>query len=128
MPVTLTLTSAEDASALPLIWARNRIAALTRQIAVNDRPDEASAEITKLGLEFSLQTQNTSFVAVSEKVVNTSGTAATRASVPLPMVSGVTENAYPQGFAGSSSPEPAAILGFLVIAAMTVLALRRRVA
>jgi len=127
MPVKLTLTGAEDASALPLIWARNRIAELTRDIAVNESPETANEAITQLGLEFSLQTQNTSFVAVSEKVVNTSGQAATAASVPLPMVSGVTENAYPQtAFSGSSTPEPRALLGFLILAAMTTFALRRR--
>ncbi|MGL4235379.1 VIT and vWA domain-containing protein [Tabrizicola sp.] len=126
MPVRLTLLASEGESALPLIWARNMIADLTRRIAVGERPDEASAEITKLGLEFSLQTQNTSFVAVSEKVVNTSGQAASPTRVAMPMVSGITEAAYPRGFSGSSTPEPQAILGFLVLAAMTFLAMLRR--
>jgi Ca-activated chloride channel family protein len=125
MPVRVTLLASEGQSALPLIWARNRIADLTRHIAVGERPDEASEEITKLGLEFSLQTQNTSFVAVSQKVVNTTGQAATPASVPLPMVSGVTEAAYPQAFTGASTPEPQAILGFLLMGAITSLALLR---
>ncbi|MEP3346349.1 MAG: VIT and VWA domain-containing protein [Litoreibacter sp.] len=127
MPVTLNLTNNAEQAALPLIWARNRIAGLTRQIAVGERPDEADREITKLGLEFSLQTQNTSFVAVSEHPVNTSGQQATVTSVPLPMVSGVSKEAYAQPFAGSSSPEPEAIIGFLMLAAMTLLGLRRRV-
>lgn len=126
MPVTVTLTDGEVEAALPLIWARNRIASLTRQIAVGENPDAADSEITKLGLEFSLQTQNTSFIAVSGQAVNTSGEKATLAAVPLPMVSGVTKEAYPQAFAGSSSPEPQAILGLLVIAAMTMFGLRRR--
>ena len=114
-------------STLPLVWARNRIAELTRQIAVGAEPDQADKEITKLGLEFSLQTQNTSFVAVSQTPVNTSGQAARRASVPLPMVMTVSKEAYPQPFAGSSSPEPEMIIGFLVLAAMTFLGIRRRV-
>ncbi|MCV2882146.1 VIT and vWA domain-containing protein [Actibacterium sp. XHP0104] len=126
MPVRLVLSDQPGEAALPLIWARNKIAMLERRIAVRDRPDAADAEITRLGLEFSLQTRNTSFVAVSQKVVNTTGQAAMPASVPLPMVSGVTAKAYPQGFAGSSSPEPEAILGMIMIAAMTVLGLRRR--
>ncbi len=128
MPVKLTLTGTQGEAALPLIWARNRIAALTRQVAVGEQPDAANKEITKLGLEFSLQTQNTSFVAVSKQVVNTSGQSATLAKVPLPMVSGVQKTAYPTGFAGSSSPEPQAILGFALIAAMTLLGFRRRLA
>jgi Ca-activated chloride channel family protein len=128
MPVDLTLTDAETDSALPLIWARNRIADLTRQIAVGENPDRAETEITRLGLDFSLQTRNTSFVAVSQRIVNADGQAATPAGIPLPMVSGVSAAAYPQGFAGSSSPEPHAIIGFLMVAAMTLLGLRRRFA
>ncbi len=127
MPVQLSLTNGEGDAALPLIWARNRIAMLERQIAVSDRAGAADKEITRLGLEFSLQTRNTSFVAVSQKVVNTSGQAAQVANVPLPMVSGVTGAAYPsQGFSGSSSPEPEAILGLALVAAMTLLGLRPR--
>ncbi|MEM9239417.1 MAG: VIT and VWA domain-containing protein [Pseudomonadota bacterium] len=126
MPVTLTLTDGEGDAALPLIWARNRIATLTRQIAVGDRADAADREITRLGLEFSLQTQNTSFLAVSRQVVNTTGQEAANTYVPLPQASGVPATAFPQPFAGSSSPEPHAILGFLMIAAMSILGLRRR--
>ncbi|MEM9493736.1 MAG: hypothetical protein AAGC55_31600 [Myxococcota bacterium] len=109
-----------------MIWARNRIATLTRQVAVDESADAADREITRLGLEFSLQTQNTSFVAVSRQVVNTTGQAAIPASVPLPKASGVPSTAFSQPFAGSSSPEPQAFLGFLIIAAMSLLGLRRR--
>lgn len=127
MPVQLTLTGDEGDAALPLIWARNRIAALERQIAVGDRSETAEKEITRLGLDFSLQTRNTSFVAVSQQVVNQTGQTAQAAGVPLPMVSGVTAKAYPpQGFSGSSSPEPEAILGLALVAAMTLLGLRPR--
>ena len=129
MPVKLTLTDSAEEAALPLIWARNRIADLTRQIAVGADPASADREITNLGLEFSLQTQNTSFIAVLDKPVNTSGQHATLASVPLPMVSGMSKQGQMSGqaFAGSSSPEPEAIIGFLVLAAMTLLGMRRRV-
>lgn len=127
MPVQLTLTEAAANAALPLIWARNRIATLERQIAVRDRSEAAEKEITRLGLDYSLQTRNTSFVAVSSQVVNTTGQTAQAAAVPLPMVSGVTAQAYPsQGFSGSSSPEPEAILGLALVAAMTLLGLRPR--
>ena len=129
MPVDLTLTDTADEAALPLIWARNRISDLTRMVAVGSNPEAADREITELGLEFSLQTKNTSFVAVSETVVNTTGQTATPASVPLPQVSGMSNQAQAtsQAFAGSSSPEPEAILGFLMLAAMTLLGFRRRV-
>ena len=126
MPVRLDLGAPSTQSALPLIWARTRIAALTRQIAVGDGSRQADQEITELGLAFSLQTQNTSFVAVSERIVNATGVDGVEKSVPLPMVSGLSVNAYPQAFAGSSSPEPHAILGFLTLFAMTLLGMRRR--
>ncbi|GFE64670.1 VIT and vWA domain-containing protein [Litoreibacter roseus] len=127
MPIPVTLTTAETDAALPLIWARNRISDLTRQIAVGSDAVNAEAEITELGLAFSLQTRYTSFVAVSEKQVNASGQPSTPADVPLPMVSGVSAGAYPQAFAGSSSPEPAAIIGFIALALTTIFGLRRRI-
>jgi hypothetical protein len=46
-------------------------------------------------LKFSLVTQWTSFVAVSERKVNTDPTAARSADVPLPMVNGIEPSAYP---------------------------------
>ncbi|MFK7751089.1 MAG: VIT and VWA domain-containing protein [Sedimentitalea sp.] len=126
MPVKLILTDAKDDAALPLIWARTRIAALTRQVAIGQTPQRANDEITRLGLDFSLQTRNTSFVAVSERTVNTPGQEVKVVGVALPMVSGVPQTAYGSGFAGSSSPEPEAILGFLNLAVMTLIGLRRR--
>jgi Ca-activated chloride channel family protein len=122
----MVLSDQKGEAALPLIWARNKIAVMERRIAVGDRSQVADAEITRLGLEFSLQTRNTSFVAVSQKVVNDTGNAATPAGVPLPMVSGVSEKAYPQGFSGSSTPEPEAMLGMILVAVMTLLGLRPR--
>ena len=126
MPVELVLSEKEGEAALPLIWARNQIATLERRIAVQDRIKSSDEAITRLGLEFSLQTRNTSFVAVSKRIVNDTGTAATPASVPLPMVDGVSEFAYPQAFAGSSSPEPETMLGMILVAVMTLLGLRPR--
>ena len=126
MPVKVVPSDNNGEPALPLIWARNRIATLNRQIAVGDRADAADKEITRLGLAYSLQTRNTSFVAISTKPVNETKQTARKSGVPLPMVSGVTEKAYPQGFSGSSSPEPQSILGFIMVVAVTLLGLRRR--
>ncbi|MEM7667765.1 MAG: VIT and VWA domain-containing protein [Pseudomonadota bacterium] len=126
MPVHLELTGRSTEPALPLMWARRRIAALERQVAVGEAVDASNAEITRLGLAFSLQTRNTSFVAVSKQVVKGADQVSRKAGVPLPIVSGLKPTAYPQKFAGSSSPEPEAIFGFLVVAAMTFLGVRRR--
>lgn len=104
--------------AIPSLWARSRIADRERAIAVRDGSSVAHEEaITKLGLDFALQSRFTSFVAVSRKVVNTGGPAK-QASVPLPQVAGVPATGYPS-FSGSSAPEPQTILGILVLAALT---------
>ncbi|MEM8793455.1 MAG: VIT and VWA domain-containing protein [Pseudomonadota bacterium] len=126
LPVRVELADSADEPALPLMWARRRIAVLERRVAVGERIEESDQEITRLGLDFSLQTRNTSFIAVSRQVVNNTEQVARKAGVPLPMVSGVKATAYPQKFAGSSSPEPEAIFGFIVVAVMTFLGLRRR--
>ncbi len=107
------------APAIPLIWARGRIADHERALAVGDGSAEAhEAAITRLGLDFALQSRFTSFVAVSEKVVNTDGPAR-QAQVALPQVAGVPASAYPS-FSGSSAPEPQTWLGMIVLAALAV--------
>lgn len=122
MPVELVLTNNKEAAALPLVWARNKIAGLTREVAIRQNPGAADAEITRLGLEFSLQTKNTSFVAVSEARVNTTGRGAIPAKVALPKPSGVPNTA----FSGASTPEPQAIFGFIIVAVASLVGLRRR--
>lgn len=134
MPVKVDLPTrpAEDPEsgrAIPLTWARERIADLERADAVGDGDPEATKRaITDLGLTYSLQTRHTSFVAVSERIVNANPDASKTANVPLPMVKGVKASAYPQaGFSGYSTPEPSAWLGILTMLAVGgVLSLRRR--
>jgi Ca-activated chloride channel family protein len=130
--------------AIPLQWARSVIAdgmrELTTPPALRQNAVENSAieeRLTKLGLEYSLVTQWTSFVAVSEKVVNRDPAAAKNSSVPLPMVDGVTALAYPEAsqagtqtlappqapsgdklitaFNGSATPEPAGTAGIALL-------------
>lgn len=73
-------------------------------------------EITKLGLDHSLQTRFTSFVAVSETLANHDPKSTVSASVPLPQVSGVATKAYPNlNLSGSSAPEPEGIMGLLIV-------------
>ena len=52
-------------------------------------------KVTTLGLDHSLATKWTSFVAVSRRVVNPEPDMTTEAQVPLPMVKGVKTTAYP---------------------------------
>jgi Ca-activated chloride channel family protein len=88
--------------AIPLIWARSRIADHMHELMVpqalrtsGQSDDALKAAVTDLGLKFSLVTQWTSFVAVSERKVNADPASARTADVPLPMVKGVPPSAYP---------------------------------
>ena len=130
--------------AIPLQWARSVIAdgmrELTTPPALRNAVENSAIEerLTKLGLEYSLVTQWTSFVAVSKKVVNRDPAATKNSSVPLPMVDGITALAYPEAsqagtqtlapppqapsgnnlitaFNGSATPEPAGTAGIVLL-------------
>jgi Ca-activated chloride channel family protein len=91
--------------ALPLLWARSRIATLGDYgKLVND--SAAAREITALGLRYGLLTDYTSFVAVDRVVRNAGGESRT-VDQPLPLPAGVSELAVGQ-VAGEvpSTPEP----------------------
>ena len=99
LPAEATGASRE---AIPLIWARSRIADHMHELMVpvtlrtSGMVDTGlKAAVTDLGLKFSLVTQWTSFVAVSERRVNADPASAPSADVPLPMVKGVEPSAYP---------------------------------
>lgn len=153
LPLRLQLGDDDHGDAVALKWARSAIADAMEQL-VTPRPDrwddldddEIQARVTQLGLDFSLVTRWTAFVAASDKVVNPSSHTAVDASVPVPMVAGVTAGAYQEplrslgyapslqqayssgsGFSGAASPEPATITGLLIAAgAGLASALRRR--
>lgn len=72
--VALASIVAMDLPALPLLWARSRIAVLGDYGALGDTT--AEEQITALGLSYSLMTQYTSFVAVDS---NPSGPSTCRA-------------------------------------------------
>lgn len=140
MPLDVTLAEApapeaeseagtED-SPIPLIWAIERIFQKNRAYTIGGGTDKRlKTQITRLGLDYSLQTPFTSFVAVSKKVYNDAPGAAKTAQVPLPKVSGVSTNAYPSlNLSGSSAPEPAAWLGIFGALAMIFLRFRKRLA
>ncbi|WP_170464677.1 VIT and vWA domain-containing protein [Ruegeria arenilitoris] len=120
-------STALRSGAIPLTWARKKIADLDRAIAIQDG-DERQLEdrIVDLGLRFNLQTRYTSFVAVSKAVVNDSGMLAAKTAVPLPQVAGVSAHAYPNtGFSGSSTPEPQTLFGIITLMALGALRLSR---
>ena len=134
MPLSVVLpTDADPAGnthqgvAIPLTWARTKIADLDRSMAVQaGDPKDLEAQITDLGLKFNLQTQFTSFVAVSKQVVNEGVVPAGTTPIALPQVAGVAAGAYPKtAFSGSSTPEPQTIFGLIILAALGALRLTR---
>ncbi|WP_057465365.1 VIT and VWA domain-containing protein [Pseudovibrio sp. POLY-S9] len=120
MPLEIDLSGktqqqSPEKKALPIIWAREQIFAKNRAYTIGGSSNQAlKNEIIKLGLDHSLQTRFTSFIAVSEAFVNHDPENAVSASVPLPQVSGVTTKAYPN-LSGSSAPEPEGIMGLLIV-------------
>ena len=139
LPVDVLLSEsvARDApgQVIALLWARSAIKdamhqlSIPQQLRVNEQSDEAIAEkVTALGLDYSLATRWTSFVAVSEQVVNPDPGLATDAQVPNAQVKGVSQAAYPNLVApptsahgGYAAPEPSTWLGLGLLALMLML-------
>lgn len=88
----IPLTDAEkNNEAIRYLWARERI----RRISDHQGPippDSVQKEVTRLGLEYSLATVYTSFVAVYDEVRNEKGESET-IQQPLPMPKGVPNSA-----------------------------------
>jgi Ca-activated chloride channel homolog len=87
IPISQSMASAEN-GALRLLWARNRIVRLSDLNHL--RPEDRRVkEVTELGLQHSLLTQYTSFVAV-DKMKRADGTYET-VKQPLPLPDGVSD-------------------------------------
>lgn len=111
-------------SALPYLWARTRIAGLSDFSGEGE--DVNRAEITRLGLTYSLLTRYTSFIAVRDVVRNTEGKAED-VKQPLPLPRGVSDLAV--GNPCASVPEPEFYLfAILFVAGAGLVCLRRRYA
>ncbi|MEO8152476.1 MAG: VIT and VWA domain-containing protein [Rhizobacter sp.] len=102
----------ETSSALRQLWARQRIAALSDQEALEGGTAQKTA-ITDLGLSYSLLTQYTSFIAVDQRVRNPNPALMPQVDQPSPMPEGVSNAAI--GAEVPSTPEPGAILALLVV-------------
>ena len=102
----------QDASSpdgtLPQLWARKRLERLYVIPAASN--DEQRERIVRLGLQYSLLTRHTSFIAVDETVRNTTADAAdVKQALPLPR--GVSNHAV-----GRPMPEPELLwLGMMVL-------------
>ncbi len=104
-----------DAQALRLLWARRRIQQLSDEEALVGGNTKSDA-ITTLGLQHSLLTQYTSFIAVDHLVRNLDADNRVSVNQPSPLPQGVSNHAVGTlGTAVPSTPEPAAWLALLVV-------------
>jgi Ca-activated chloride channel family protein len=120
--VAATTPRAEHA-ALKRLWARSRILRLS-DMNVDGSDAGAVREVTALGLNYSLLTAHTSFIAVVEVVRNTTGGAAP-VDQPLPLPLGVTDLAVGGDYAMGAEPEFWLLLA-LVLVGFAVTVVRRR--
>jgi len=117
----------EQGEAIALIWARSAIKEKMRLLNTPEymrsaRDNNLKQQVTQLGLNFSLVTQWTAFVAVSEKNYNPNPAYTPSRDIPLPMVKGVNKQAYgnqrraaPGNFTGAVVPEPAMLFGLFLV-------------
>ena len=139
MPVSLTLPesgslgSGSTGQAIPLVWARSAIAGHMRELTAPGRTaaetDTLKEQVTQLGLDYSLVTRWTAFVAVSEKIYNTAPDTTHTLPVPLSKVAGASDKAYATAalaYSGHAAPEPPVLLGLAVTASLGALAFARR--
>jgi Ca-activated chloride channel homolog len=101
-----------DAQALRLLWARQRVQQLSDEEALVGGNARREA-ITALGLQHSLLTNYTSFIAVDHVVRHLDADSRVSVNQPLPLPQGVSNHAI--GATVPSTPEPAAGLALLVV-------------
>ncbi len=106
------LVNGSGPSALRQLWARQRIAGLSDQEALEGGSGQ-KAQITQLGLTYHLLTQYTSFIAVDERVRNPNPMQTAKVDQPSPLPEGVSEAAI--GAEVPSTPEPGALAALLVV-------------
>lgn len=112
----------EANQAIRYLWARSRVERLT-DYGCNTRTEDAvKQEITTLGLNYSMITPYTSFIAVTDVIRNTDGTG-TDVDQPLPLPSNVSNFAVGGYTVGS---EPADLILAALLAGMGIISLLYR--
>jgi Ca-activated chloride channel family protein len=113
----------ERFSALRRLWARQRIADLSDQESLTGENSQHEA-ITALGLEYSLLTQYTSFVAVDERIRNPNPDNRRTVVQPQPLPQGVSNLAVGGAYV-PGTPEPKSLGALLVTLSMLAMIARR---
>jgi len=128
LPLDVVLPAAGEGNgeAIALLWARSAIRyamhqlSMPQELRIAKRPDADFRErVTQLGLQHSLLTRWTAFVAVSESIYNTTPEQAGETSIVDTKVAGVGNSAYPQSSSvahgGYAAPEPGTWLGIALL-------------
>lgn len=110
-------------AALPQLWARSRIARLS-DFALEGEDPATVRQVTDLGLQYSLLTKHTSFIAVLEQIRNLQGNAV-NVDQPLPLPAGVSELAVGGEYESGDEPELVLLVG-LLLAAFAYVSMRRK--
>ncbi len=116
-------TTLPSNDALSHLWARARIAQLGDYVNLQHDDEGRVAQITELGLKYSLLTKYTSFVAVDQVVRRTTPELST-VKQPLPLPAGVSDEAVGQSI--STAPEPGSVALMLTTALLGPLLYFRR--
>ena len=110
--------NSEDNSALRLLWARQKIAELSDQEALEGNGSYKQA-ITDVALKYGLLSAYTSFVAVDEVVRNVNPEDSSTVTQPVPLPEGVSNLAVGSGI--PSTPEPNTWLALALVFLMLVI-------
>jgi Ca-activated chloride channel family protein len=120
----------ENNSALPYLWARARVEQLMDYGLQEDEDsmERFKKEVTQIGLDYSMLTPFTSFIAVTEQVRNT-GSDAKDINQPLPLPQHVSNNSV-GSYTSGSEPGVAAVIviGIFTLMSGTVRLFRKRAA
>lgn len=114
----------EANQAIPYLWARTRVERLTDYNTDTENQDEVKKEVTEIGLNYSMMTPYTSFVAVMDTVRNEDGQS-TDVDQPLPLPANVSNLAV-GGYTIGSEPEDILLLAMALSILSAGLLLRRR--
>ena len=120
----------QDVDAVKYLWARKRVDRLTDVVNSSYIPfparEEARIEITEIGLKYSMLTEYTSFVAVLKKVRANGAGVGIDVSQPLPLPSGVSNNAVGGGSPRAGVDLVGSFAVLLVFALIIFICIRKR--
>ena len=114
----------ETNTAISYLWARTKVERLIYYGFNNTDEDAVKQEVTATGLEYSMMTPYTSFIAVIEEVRNPDKNG-TEVDQPLPLPLNVSDFAVGGSYMQGAEPNDIILL-FLVLAALLIVALYRR--